>query len=118
MFLGSNVIHWGTVARNDAPEPKVWPARGDSTPGTYMTALGMPSLSAKALPPTNNMSTTAMSGPNAYSQSKVGGESIHAGYESLYRQEAFHVIEWLCTANEAHLANQLLIDWSHDHVGT
>lgn len=76
MFLGSRVIHWGTVARSDAPEPKLWPARGDSMPGMYMTALGMLSLSAKALPPTNTKSTKAMSGPNAYSRRKVGGEFI------------------------------------------
>ena len=96
MCLGSSVIHWGTVARNDAPEPKLCPTRGAIAPGTYMTALGMLNLSAKALAPTNVISIKAMSGPNAYSQHhllerrdrSIGPERCQWGYAKSFGKSA------------------------------
>ena len=60
MCLGRRDENWGTVANKLAPEPNRF-IMPEPKKGT-MTAFGMPSLSANALPPANTKSANIKSG--------------------------------------------------------
>lgn len=74
MCLGRPDENWGTVANKLAPEPNwlfIMPAPRKGT----MTAFGMPSLSANALPPANTKSANIKSGPKSCIEHQCGSMS-------------------------------------------